>query len=76
MLFKIPLIRPFMYKMGAALPASKKVMKGIMSSKQPLGLLPGGSEEILISEAGKERVFIKNRKVRSRSSSSSSSSSQ
>ena len=64
MLFKIPLIRPFLYAMGASLPASKRVMTGIMASKKPLGLLPGGSEEIIISQCGKERVFIKNRKVR------------
>lgn len=61
---KIPLIRHFMLAMGTAAPATKKVMTGIMSSKKPLGLLPGGSEEILIAEAGKERVYIKKRKVR------------
>jgi len=27
----------------------------------PFGILPGGSEEIIITERGKENVFIKNR---------------
>lgn len=63
LLFKIPLIRHFLYAMGNALPASREVMTRLMKSKMPLGLLPGGSEEIIISQSGKERVFIKERKV-------------
>jgi hypothetical protein len=29
----------------------------------PFGILPGGSEEIVLSEAGKENVFVKNREA-------------
>ena len=36
-------------------------MMDIFKSKVPFGILPGGSEEIIISEAGKECIYIKNR---------------
>jgi len=62
MLFKIPLIRHFITAFGNAAPATKKEMHRLMSTKIPLGLLPGGSEEIILSHHGHERVYIKKRK--------------
>lgn len=62
LLFKIPLIRHFITTFGCARPATKHEMLHLMSQKKPLGLLPGGSEEIILSHHGHERVYIKHRK--------------
>ncbi|EWM29372.1 diacylglycerol acyltransferase family protein [Nannochloropsis gaditana] len=62
LLFKIPLIRHFITAFGCARPATKHEMLYLMSKKKPLGLLPGGSEEIILSHHGHERVYIKHRK--------------
>lgn len=61
-LFKIPLIRHFLLVFGCADPATKKRMNQLFEAKVPMGLLPGGSEEIILSQHGHERIFIKNRK--------------
>ena len=37
-------------------------MMDIFTSKVPFGILSRGSEEIIIAEAGKECIYIKNRK--------------
>ncbi|GAB5029520.1 diacylglycerol acyltransferase family protein [Nannochloropsis oceanica] len=62
LLFKIPLIRHFITAFGNAAPATKKEMHRLMSTKIPLGLLPGGSEEIILSHHGHERAYILKRK--------------
>ncbi len=62
MLFQIPLIRHFITAFGNARPATKRVMHGLMERKVPFGLLPGGSEEIILSHHGHERVYIHKRK--------------
>lgn len=62
LLFKIPLIRHFIQAFGCARPATKKMMFELMEKKIPFGLLPGGSEEIILSRHGHERVYIKKRK--------------
>lgn len=59
MLFKIPLIRHFLLSFGCVRPATKREMFKHMAQKTPLGLLPGGSEEIILSKHGRERVYIK-----------------
>jgi hypothetical protein len=55
-LFKIPLIRHFLLVFGCADPATKKRMNQLFEAKVPMGLLPGGSEEIILSQHGHERV--------------------
>ena len=62
LLFKVPLIRHFIQAFGSARPATKKMMYSLMENKIPFGLLPGGSEEIILSHHGHERVYIKKRK--------------
>lgn len=59
LLFKVPLIRHFILAFGCARPATKREMFKLMAQKTPLGLLPGGSEEIILSKHGRERVYIK-----------------
>lgn len=63
LLFKVPLIRHFILAFGCARPATKGEMFKQMGQKTPLGLLPGGSEEIILSKHGRERVYIKVRGV-------------
>ena len=62
LLFQVPLIRHFITAFGCCKPATKGWMKKLMAEKVPLGLLPGGSEEIIISKHGHERIWIKQRK--------------
>ena len=58
-LFKIPLIKNFLAYFGCVEPATKEVINDIFSRRVPFGILPGGSEEIIYSEKGKENIFIK-----------------
>ena len=61
-LFKIPMIRPFLQLFGNAAPATKKQMKYFFKNNKSFGILPGGSEEIILSERGREKLYIKERK--------------
>lgn len=62
LLWKLPFIRSFLQLMGCAEPAGRESFKDLLRRRIPFGILPGGSEEIILLTRGKERIYIKHRK--------------
>lgn len=62
LLWRLPFIRTFLQLMGCVEPAAHDSFKNLLRRRIPFGILPGGSEEIILLVKGKERVYIKERK--------------
>jgi hypothetical protein len=61
-LFKIPLIRPLLLAFGCCTPVTKKGMISLFAKRSDFGMLPGGMEEVLLYEHGRDVVFLRKRK--------------
>eukprot|EP00301_Raphidiophrys_heterophryoidea_P025961 c8838_g1_i1.p1 GENE.c8838_g1_i1~~c8838_g1_i1.p1 ORF type:complete len:379 (+),score=71.21 c8838_g1_i1:1155-2291(+) len=60
-LFRLPFVRQILGLFGASTPATKEGVLSLLKKKSDFGILPGGSEELIYFEAGKEYVYIKHR---------------
>ncbi|KAI9004391.1 diacylglycerol acyltransferase-domain-containing protein [Hyaloraphidium curvatum] len=62
LLWYLPFIRTFLQLFGCVRPAARESFKALLRERVPFGLLPGGSEEIIILTKGRERIYLKKRK--------------
>lgn len=62
LLWWLPFIRSFLQLTGCVTPAARESFKELLKSRIPFGLLPGGSEEIILNIKGRERIYLKKRK--------------
>merc|ERR1712070_1177515 len=61
LLFKIPLVRSFLFGAGCSTPATKAGMHGLMRQRADFGIITGGMEEVALYKYRHERVFIRKR---------------
>jgi len=59
--FKMPIVRDLILGMGN-IDASKPVAKKALTDGYSLGIIPGGEREQMMTEYGKFKIFLKNRK--------------
>jgi len=57
-LFRIPILRWILLTFGCCVPATKQGMHKLLREHTTFGIIPGGSEEVAIHQAGKENIYI------------------
>lgn len=62
LLHQLPFIRRWLAALGCAEPASRKRVQQIMRRGASFGILPGGSDEIVMADRGRERIYIRKRR--------------
>jgi len=57
-LFTIPILRWVLLAFGCCVPATKKGMHKLLRDRTTFGIIPGGSEEVAIHQAGAENIYL------------------
>jgi len=60
-LFKVPILRHILLGFGCCVPATKAGVRRLLADRTTFGIIPGGSEEVALHEAGRENLYLRKR---------------